>query len=480
IPENSSLCSSVINYNPHDLPPENSSFMKRSFICRFRCLLDNSSGFLTLNFQGRLKFLHGQNKKAEDGVPIPPQLALFAVATPLQPTSILEVRTKTLIFQTKHKLDFTPLAVDTKGKFVLGYTETELCMRGTGYQFIHAADMMYCADNHVRMIKTGESGMTVFRLLTKQSSWVWVQANARLVYKGGRPDTIICKQRPLTNEEGEEHLRKRSMQLPFSFATGEAVLYEINPLLLGHLESFEAKGKSGKKVSTGANGIDQKNGINPSSLLGAMMIQNPSAYSPYRETNFNIDDVFANDFAVINVPGDFWPQANDRNSSNKQQPMNLDDPLSTIMDILSQKNADENDLCDTLENLDVDLENTELEQWEETLMKIDNNTSLPDDFNDMLTSDFILSCVEDMLTKTSPKAKTFSQESFNTMQVNLMGPDQQNPFGSLQQKSFGSDAQNSAMPGWTGTLELEQRIKGRSAELRTWNTGHPDFVCREH
>jgi len=23
-------------------------------------------------------------------------------------------------------------------------------MRGTGYQFIHAADMLYCAENHVR------------------------------------------------------------------------------------------------------------------------------------------------------------------------------------------------------------------------------------------------------------------------------------------------------------------------------------------
>lgn len=37
-----------------------------------------------------------------------------------------------------------------RGKVVLGYTEIELCMRGSGYQFIHAADMMYCADNHIR------------------------------------------------------------------------------------------------------------------------------------------------------------------------------------------------------------------------------------------------------------------------------------------------------------------------------------------
>lgn len=33
---------------------------------------------------------------------------------------------------------------------ILGYSETELCMKGSGYQFIHAADMMYCADNHIR------------------------------------------------------------------------------------------------------------------------------------------------------------------------------------------------------------------------------------------------------------------------------------------------------------------------------------------
>ena len=32
----------------------------------------------------------------------------------------------------------------------MGYSEIELCMRGSGYQFIHAADMMYCADNHVK------------------------------------------------------------------------------------------------------------------------------------------------------------------------------------------------------------------------------------------------------------------------------------------------------------------------------------------
>ncbi|XP_074857881.1 aryl hydrocarbon receptor-like isoform X2 [Carettochelys insculpta] len=192
-----SISSSVLACEPGQLPPENSAFLERSFVCRFRCLLDNSSGFLALNLQGRLKFLHGQNKRSQDGSLLPPQLALFAISTPLQPPSILEIRTKNMIFRTKHKLDFTPLACDAKGKIVLGYTEAELRMRGTGYQFIHAADMLHCAENHVRMMKTGESGLTVFRLLTKENRWTWVQANARLVYKNGKPDYIIATQRPL-------------------------------------------------------------------------------------------------------------------------------------------------------------------------------------------------------------------------------------------------------------------------------------------
>lgn len=67
-----------------------------------------------LNIQGRLKFLHGQNQRQENGGKVPSQLALFAIATPLQPPSILEIRTKNMIFRTKHKLDFTPLACDAK------------------------------------------------------------------------------------------------------------------------------------------------------------------------------------------------------------------------------------------------------------------------------------------------------------------------------------------------------------------------------
>ncbi|KAI5618273.1 aryl hydrocarbon receptor [Silurus asotus] len=258
-------------YNPEQLPPENSAFLERNFVCRLRCLLNNSSGFLAINFQGRLKFLYGQNEKTSEGKPIPPQLALFALACPVQPPSILEIRAKNFIFRTKHKLDFTPIACDAKGKIVLGYTEAELCYRGSGYQFIHAADMLHCAENHMRMIKTGESGLTVFRLLTKQGGWVWVQANARLIYKNGQPDFIIASQRVLLDEEGEETLRKRSLMPPFSFTKGEAVLYALNP---------ESSPESISSVAPGdSNHLKVPSGLDPNSLLGSMLKQDESIYA---------------------------------------------------------------------------------------------------------------------------------------------------------------------------------------------------------
>ncbi len=72
-----------------------------------------------LNFNGRLKYLHLQGNTGVDGTAAPPQLALFAIATPLQPPSVMEIRTKTFIFQTKHRMDFAPVGIDTRWAFLV-------------------------------------------------------------------------------------------------------------------------------------------------------------------------------------------------------------------------------------------------------------------------------------------------------------------------------------------------------------------------
>nr|XP_023967851.1 aryl hydrocarbon receptor isoform X2 [Chrysemys picta bellii] len=365
--------------DPQHLPPENSSFLERSFICRFRCLLDNSSGFLALNFHGRLKLLHGQQKRTEDGTLRPPQLALFAIATPLQPLSILELRTKTFIFQTKHKLDFTPVACDSRGKVVLGYTETELCMRGSGYQFVHAADMMHCAENHVKIMKTGESGITVFRLLTKKAGWLWVQANARLVYKGGQPDCIISRQRALSNEEGEEHLCKRSLQLPFHFATGEAVLYENSPP--GFLDYLHTKKVSKAKRETPL----EPGSIDPNSLLGAMMNQDESIYVSHADNvpQFSLAD-------IVDIPEEPW-----LDDGNKRA-VKENDSLLVVIETPFEKSNVDGDISKTLQSQEMD--DLELKQWEEILCNMDTKKPVAPGFQERL-NDKVTSCVEEILFK---------------------------------------------------------------------------------
>uniref|UniRef100_UPI0037E82E76 aryl hydrocarbon receptor-like n=1 Tax=Semicossyphus pulcher TaxID=241346 RepID=UPI0037E82E76 len=377
------VTSNVTAYDPQAIPPENSSFLERNFSCRFRCLLDNSSGFLALNFRGRLKFVHGQNRVSEDGTLIPPQLALFSIATPMQPPSILEIRTKTLIFQSKHKLDFTPMGIDTRGRVVLGYTEVELCMKGSGYNFIHAADMMYCADNHLRMIKTGESGFTVFRLLSKSRTWVWVQANARLVFKGGKPDFIVARQRALTNEEGEEQLRLRRLQLPFNFATGEALLYDVAPTI--DIPEPCSAPKQSKLDSYS---------VSPNSLLGCIMNQDQSIYCEHNNANTlsSLNDAaFQDTHATVSVPGDVW-----MSTSPKPVVGSLMKSEGTVQDMMDtlQQILEDNDLADTL---DVGLD--ELKSWENTLLRMSaSSCEMSDDLNDILSND-ILSYVEEQLQR---------------------------------------------------------------------------------
>lgn len=64
--------------------------------------------FKALNFTGRLKRLLG-TRAADGGT-----AALFAIGTPVEPPSITEIRTKTFIFQTKHRMDFAPVGIDTR------------------------------------------------------------------------------------------------------------------------------------------------------------------------------------------------------------------------------------------------------------------------------------------------------------------------------------------------------------------------------
>ncbi|XP_074045927.1 aryl hydrocarbon receptor-like [Macrotis lagotis] len=378
---------------PEAFPPENSVLLERSFVCRFRCLLDNSSGFRAVSLQGRLKPLHGQNHRTKDGSPVPPQLALFAISTPLQPPSILEIRTKTLTFRTKHKLDFSPVACDAKGKLVLGYTEAELRTRGTGYQFIHVADMLYCAENHIRMMRTGESGLTVFRLLTKENRWCWVQSNAKLIYRNGKPDYIIATQRPLVDEEGGEHLQKRSQHHPFTFATGEALLYQTTYPDLGFPDPFQTQGKIPKCKMSPKGKMSQLDLPAPKSLIGAMLQQDAAIYVSHAagvpELGFNPIE----DHLVARLAGDILDRSSKMLSSENEHKelvdLNQGAALLATLDSLSldyDENCSNNELLNSLETLGLNAEELEFLLLDEGRVKGEENPVSNPSLNNMVTN----------------------------------------------------------------------------------------------
>ncbi|GFO13795.1 Aryl hydrocarbon receptor [Plakobranchus ocellatus] len=89
--------------------PDNSAHLHRSFTVRFRCLLDNTSGFITLEINGWIRVLHGQGPHADE-----PQLALFATCSPFGPLSLFDIPSREMTFKTKHKMDFSPVTMDSR------------------------------------------------------------------------------------------------------------------------------------------------------------------------------------------------------------------------------------------------------------------------------------------------------------------------------------------------------------------------------
>ncbi|KAI4890874.1 hypothetical protein NFI96_007091 [Prochilodus magdalenae] len=255
---------------------------------------------------------------------------------------------------------------------------------------------------HPAVIKTGESGLTVFRLLTKDNRWKWVQANARLVYKNGKPDYIIATQRPLGEEEGSEHLRKRSMHLPFTFATGEALLYQTSYPVPGIPNNMNTKGKGGR-AKKGKGDKGSKDTLDPSSLLGAMMRQDKSVYvcQPAVEPKLAFHSSLFSEHGhpgTASATGDTWDSDTITGGSKPELPSF--DPLLATLDSLSLEGEDScsnSELFDALENLGLNAEDLELLLLDERMIQVEMEPGYIPSLNDLLTNNEILSYIHDSL-----------------------------------------------------------------------------------
>ncbi|VDP73778.1 unnamed protein product [Echinostoma caproni] len=232
--------------------------LRRRFTVRFRCLLDNTSGFITLELSGRLQFLHGQARMhaahgagmggsrshhhhhhggrvsssstaltssgAGSSYNLPP-LGLFVVCSPLGPMPSLNGPQRDMTFKTKHQLDLTVTTIDSRTRLIFNYVDTDL-QHFKVYDLLHPEDLQYVAQGHREVFKTGSIGLLVHRWLCKSGEWIWLQSRVRLVMKNNKQDHIIAIHRQLSQQEGMELLIRRSdeYKLPFPLLEPETLL----------------------------------------------------------------------------------------------------------------------------------------------------------------------------------------------------------------------------------------------------------------
>ncbi|XP_021064405.1 aryl hydrocarbon receptor repressor isoform X1 [Mus pahari] len=175
------------------LPSEYSAFLTRCFICRVRCLLDSTSGFLTMQFQGKLKFLFGQKKKTPSGTVLPPRLSLFCIVAPVLP-SVTEMKMKSTFLKAKHRADIV-VTMDSRAKAVTSLCESELRPK-----------LNYLAGR-----SNGENGISLFRGQTDRSHWARALARSSCLCLRGGPDLLDPKGTSGDREEEDQkHILRRS------------------------------------------------------------------------------------------------------------------------------------------------------------------------------------------------------------------------------------------------------------------------------
>ncbi|KAF6356545.1 aryl-hydrocarbon receptor repressor [Rhinolophus ferrumequinum] len=155
-------------------PSEFSAFLTRCFVCRVRCLLDSTSGFLTMQFQGKLKFLFGQKRKALSGTALSPRLSLFCVVAPVLLPSVAEMKMKGVLLRAKHRADIAA-TTDTKAKSTRSLCESELSGK----------------PNYLTGRNNGENGISVFRAQMDACRWARVPARAMCLCLRGGPDLVL-------------------------------------------------------------------------------------------------------------------------------------------------------------------------------------------------------------------------------------------------------------------------------------------------
>ncbi|XP_051480139.1 LOW QUALITY PROTEIN: aryl hydrocarbon receptor-like [Apus apus] len=193
-------------------------------------------------------------------------------------------------------------------------------------------------------------------------SW-WVSAPLPVAESRRNPPKLCAQTSAISallqagrKEEGEEHLQRRNLQLPFGFATGEAVLHGND--LPGCLDFSQAQ----EELQTQVNSHSKQCLVDPSSLLGAMRKQDASiclSHADHAPPQVSLPGLVAEP--------EGWSQ-NEEVSDAKEDSDSL---LVTVESLFEKCEVDSN----TCQSLSVD--SAELQQLEEVLLSLGAEEELP-------------------------------------------------------------------------------------------------------
>lgn len=198
------------------------------------------------------------------------------------------------------------------------------------------------------------------------------------------------------------------MHLPFTFATGEALLYQSAFPLPGFCDAFQSKGKisKSKKTSHSNGGCSQKDSIAPGSLLSAVLQQDKAAYAPQPapSPNHTFNSSFLahlEDTSSLGA-GRAWSTStapvSSRKDSLKEEWVHLqqEDPLLATLNSLtinSDESCSNNELFSALESLGLNAEDLELLLLDEKMVMVNTDPDHTLSLSDFLTSNEILSYI---------------------------------------------------------------------------------------
>lgn len=195
------------------------------------------------------------------------------------------------------------------------------------------------------------------------------------------------------------------MKLPFMFATGEAVLYEVSFPMSSIMDPSQPKSKS--TVGKGAKATLHNDSVDPNSLLGVMLRQDESVYlCPPASHKLSFERNFFADSRdeLGGVVSSGWtdnllPAGNHNILKRELMECSQDStvPLPEDSAALFQDNKT-SDLYSIMKNLGIDFEDLKCIQQDEEFFKTE--LSDVDDIGDINITDEILTYVQDSLNKS--------------------------------------------------------------------------------